>query len=104
MFYIIKHCKRVEEKIKGVDRKQFDNSEDIREIICFNIFQIGELVKQLPPEFLSTYNKMPWKDIKGMRDYVGHGYGTIEFDIVWKTATQDVKPLREYCESILSGK
>ena len=45
---------------------------------------------------------MPWKDIKGMRDWVAHGYGTIDLNKVWKTATEDIKPLFDYCESILN--
>ena len=53
------------------------------------------------PRLLEKYNKMPWRDIKGMRDWVAHGYGTMEIDDIWKTAIQDILPLREYCESIL---
>jgi len=51
---------------------------------------------------LAKYSKMPWKDIKGMRDWVAHGYGTIDLNKVWKTATEDIKPLFDYCESILN--
>lgn len=36
-----------------------------------------------------------------MRDRVGHGYGTIDMNVVWKTATEDIKPLKNYCEIIL---
>ena len=53
-----------------------------KEIVSFNVLQIGKLVKTLSPEFLSKYDKMPWKDIKGMRDIIGHGYGTIEWNRV----------------------
>ena len=101
MLYIIKHCKRIEEKIDGLSEKNFLADADIKDIVCFNVLQIGELVKGLSPAFLSQYNKMPWKDIKGMRDWVAHGYGTISFDEVWKTASKDVIPLRKYCEAIL---
>ena len=45
MLQIIKHCKRIEEKITGIDKDEFDINDDIREIVCFNIFQIGELAK-----------------------------------------------------------
>ena len=65
---IIDHCKRIEEKTKNLTKEKFDNNQDIREIICFNIFQIGELVKKLPNDFLSKYPAAPWKNIKGMRD------------------------------------
>ena len=35
---IIKHCNRIEEKTSGLTREKFDDDEDVREIICFNIF------------------------------------------------------------------
>ena len=46
---------------------------------------------------------MPWKEIKGMRDWVAHGYGTIDWSDVWNTATKDIAPLRLYCEEILGN-
>lgn len=45
---------------------------------------------------------VPWSSIKGMRDIVAHGYGTIDLDRVWQTAFEDIKPLREYCEQIIN--
>lgn len=36
-----------------------------------------------------------------MRDKVAHGYGIINLDQIWKAASEDIKPLREYCERIL---
>ena len=78
-----------------------DSSKDVRDIVCFNILQIGELAKHLPSSFIDNHSGVPWKNIKGMRDWVVHGYGTIDFDTIWKTAVEDIKPLREYCESIL---
>ena len=101
IIYIIKHCNRIEEKIVNISKDEFDNNEDLKEIICFNIFQIGELAKKLSIDFQIKYNKVPWKDIKGMRDFIGHGYGTMDFDIVWKTATEEINILRDYCEHIL---
>ena len=101
IYNIIKHCRRIEEKINNINREIFDKSEDIKEIVCFNILQIGELAKGFDKNFLSKYNKMPWKDIKGMRDWVAHGYGTIDWNDVWNTASKDIATLRIYCEDIL---
>lgn len=98
---IIKHCKRIEEKITNIDRNEFDINDDIREIICFNIFQIGELAKGLSSELINKYDKVSWKQIKGMRDRIGHGYETIDVDIVWNTARENIIELDKYCEEIL---
>ena len=104
MLYIIKHCNRIENKIDGVSFEMFLNNEDVKEIVSFNILQIGELAKNLSSEFIKTYPDMPWKEIKGMRDWVAHGYGTIDLKEIWNTATNDIKPLREYCEQIVTQK
>ena len=99
---IISHCERIEEKISNISKQIFDKNKDIQEIVCFNIFQIGELAKNLSPEFIHQYTRVPWRQIKGMRDKIGHGYGTVKMNDVWKTAIEDIKPLKEYCQEILN--
>ena len=98
---IIKHCQRIESKVSGVCKECFEKNEDLKEIVCFNIFQIGELVKHLSKEFTNNYNKMPWSDICGMRDIIVHGYGTVELDQVWQTISEEITPLKEYCDEIV---
>ena len=89
-----KHCHRIESKIEGLSFEMFSSDEDVKEIISFNVLQIGELAKQPSSEILKQYPGMPWKNIKGMRDQVGHKYGTIDLEKVWNTAIHDIKPLR----------
>lgn len=102
LLQIVKHCKRIEEKIKNIDKNEFETNDDIREIVCFNIFQVGELAKELSDDLINKYDKILWKQIKGMRDRIGHGYETIDIDIVWNTAKDNVKELEIYCEEILN--
>lgn len=103
LIYIIAHCERVEEKVVGKSFDQFKVDEDLQDIICFNIFQIGELINTIPAEIKKKYDKQPWIDIVGMRNRIGHGYGTVKMEDIWKSATQEVKPLREYLEEILKA-
>ena len=98
---IIKHCFNIEEDVSNITEEVFYNDRKTQNSVCFDILQIGELAKSLSDEIALKYNKMPWKDIKGMRDWVVHGYQSIKMSRVWKTATEDIKPLREYCETIL---
>ena len=102
LLQIIKHCNKIEDKISNIEKEEFDDNEDIREIICFNIFQIGELTKGLSDEFIKEYNKQPWKEIKVMRDRIGHGYDTIDIDIVWNTARTNIKELNKYIKYIIA--
>lgn len=98
---IIKHCEKINEKMDGLTKEEFDQNEDILQIICFNIMQIGELAKNFDTSFINKYSDVPWRQIKGMRDKVAHGYGTIDKERVWKTALNDINPLLNYCQKIL---
>ena len=100
--YVVSYCKRVKELIVGVTKEDFDSSKNIRELICFNLLQIGELVAIFADEFINKYNKIPWREIKGMRNIIVHRYGTINMERVWKTATEDINPLEVYCKEILN--
>ena len=101
LLYIVDYCNRIESKSVNLTRQMLDKDKDITEIICFNILQIGELAKGLSDEFIAKYNSVPWKSIKGMRDKVAHGYGTINLDQVWQAAISDIPTLKKYCEMII---
>ena len=102
LLQIIKRCNRVVEKVSNISEAEFSLNDDIKEVVCFNLFQIGELANGLSVEFIKEYNKIPWKQIIGMRNRIVHGYDTINFEIVWNTATESIPELKSYCKEILS--
>ena len=73
LLQIIKRCNRVIEKVSNINENDFSLNDDIKEVVCFNLFQIGELANGLSVEFLKEYNKIPWKQIIGMRNRIVHG-------------------------------
>lgn len=101
ILHIIDHCERIEKKTQSIQKEDFDNDSDVQDVVCFNLLQIGELAKGLEPKFIKEHPKVPWAKIKGMRDRIAHGYGTINMERVWETAICDVGPLREYCKELL---
>ena len=102
LLQIIKRCNRVIEKVSNVNSTEFALNDDIKEVVCFNLFQIGELANGLSVEFIKEYNKIPWKQIKGMRNRIVHGYDTINLEIVWSTVIESIPELKSYCKEILS--
>ena len=61
LLQIIKRCNRVIEKASNISETDFSLNDDIKEVVCFNLFQIGELANGLSIEFIKEYNKIPWK-------------------------------------------
>ena len=98
---IIDYCKRIEGKMEGISKQCFRKDKDIQDIICFNVIQIGEMANKLPNAFVQKYTQQPWVDIVGLRNIIVHAYGSVEQKDMWKCATKEIKPLREYCETIL---
>jgi uncharacterized protein with HEPN domain len=101
LLQIIKRCNRVIEKVSNTSETEFSLNDDIKEVVCFNLFQIGELANGLSVEFINEYNKIPWKQIIGMRNRIVHGYDTINLEIVWNTANESIPELKSYCKEIL---
>ena len=101
LLQIIKRCIRIIEKVSNISETEFALNDDIKEVVCFNLFQIGELANGLSVEFTKEYNKIPWKQIIGMRNRIVHGYDTINLEIVWNTANESIPELKSYCKEIL---
>ena len=101
LLQIVKRCNRIIYKVSSINENDFSLNDDIKEVVCFNLFQIGELANGLSIEFINEYNKIPWKQIIGMRNRIVHGYDTINLEIVWNTANESIPELKIYCNQIL---
>jgi len=99
---IIRFCERIIEKTNSILYDDFCLNKDIKEIVCFNMFQIGELSKKISDDFKNKYNEIPWKQVMGMRDRIVHAYDSINIDIVWNTSKTDIVSLLKYCKMIVS--
>ena len=102
LLQLVERCNRIDDILSNVTKKDFDSNENIKELACFNLFQIGELANSLSDDFILNNNEIPWKQIKGMRNKIVHGYATVEFDIVWDTSKDSVPKLKGYCKKVLS--
>lgn len=102
LLLIEKHCNRILSKIQNLDFETFEADDDLKEIVCFNLLQIGELAKNLSDDFIKNHAKVPWKQIKGLRDKVAHGYGTLNLDLIYNTSKEEIPELLDYCQTILN--
>jgi len=101
--HIVKYCDEIFETIKyfGNSFETFKSNSIYRNAISMCVLQIGELTGHLSDSFKEMYNEVPWKNIKGMRNFMAHKYGDISISTVWEAIAEDVPELRNYCNSIL---
>ena len=62
---------------------------------------IGEAASKVTPETQAASPAIPWASIVGMRNRLIHGYFDIDLDVVWKTVTEEIPPLRRSLKLLL---
>ncbi|MBS6554492.1 MAG: DUF86 domain-containing protein [Clostridium sp.] len=88
----------------NLDFIKFETDFIAKNAISMCILQIGELDGKLSDDFKAQYHKMPWRDIKSMRNIAAHNYGELDTEVLWETVTNDIPELKIYCEAIIAGK
>jgi uncharacterized protein with HEPN domain len=72
---------------------------------CMLLESIGEAVKKvdkLLPDYLQNVAPdIPWKQIKGMRDHIAHGYFDIDADVIYDAVVNDVDSLKTAIDALL---
>jgi uncharacterized protein with HEPN domain len=88
------------EKVHSID-DFMDSSEGqiLLDATCMLLIAIGESLKSLDRatkgELLPTYPDIPWKNVKGMRDFVAHHYFDIDVAQVLWVLQNEIAPLKK---------
>ena len=72
-----------------------------RKAIIMSVINIGELAKNLPDDYKSAHNGIPWKKISGMRDIAAHGYHVMDDNIIWDVLITSIPELIRFLEDQL---
>lgn len=102
--HILRYCNQVQTAHQDFDysKDRFTESTTYQNAISMCILQIGELVGRLTDDFKREHADVPWHKIRGMRNYVAHEYGSIDFEIVWFASTRSIPELKVFCEMFLA--
>jgi uncharacterized protein with HEPN domain len=67
------------------------------------LLEIGEAVKALPDELLSTQPPIPWRQIARMRDHLAHRYFDTAHAIVQATVNDDLPVLEKAVQAMMQS-
>ena len=90
--------------VEGSSRADFLADKRTQQAVILNIVIIGEAATKLLgdySEFLSRHPRVPWRNMKGMRNRIAHGYFNIDLDIVWDTTQKALPDLVKNLPDIL---
>jgi len=74
--------------LSGMDKEQFLADRRTQQAVVMNLIIIGEAAARISekfPIFVEQTTTVPWRQMRGMRNRIAHGYFDINLDIVWAT-------------------
>ena len=101
---IVKYCDQIEAFLHGFTRETFDADLRTQNAVLYSLQTVGEAAIRLDKEEKrrgesglteSRYPHVPWRDVRGLSNVVRHGYDDIDLDIIWATATEGIRPVRD---------
>ena len=84
-------------------RSDLDHDRQLLLALVKAVEIIGEAATRVSIETRLEHPEIPWQDIVAMRHRLTHGYYDIDLDIVWSTVTEDLPPLAEELDAVLTS-
>jgi len=97
---MLQACADISISTSGISFEQFRADSNARRAAAFSFAVLGEAVKRLSPEFRAQHSKIAWHGIASMRDRIINGYDTIDWTLLWDSATKDVPVLQKHVQQI----
>ncbi|MBQ0218302.1 DUF86 domain-containing protein [Alcaligenes faecalis] len=74
--------------IEGLTREDFLGDKRTQQAVIMSLIIIGEAATKVMDgyiEFAQTHGQVPWRNMRGMRNRIAHGYFDVNLDVVWNT-------------------
>jgi uncharacterized protein with HEPN domain len=86
---------------RGMDFASFVADRKAVHAVIHNLTVIGEAACHLPDDLLFEHPKIPWRDMRDMRNFIVHEYFGISDRIIWDTVQNNLPPLIPMLKSLL---
>lgn len=100
---ILAAIERIQRYTDGMDLSSFSRDDRTVDAVVWNITVIGEAAGAVPEDVRRKHPKLPWDEMRGIRNVIVHEYFGVSLPILWQTVTADLPPLIPLLKQILSS-
>ena len=98
---IIEYAGHIAEYIEGLDEAAFQKDRKTIDAVERCIERVIEATTKLDGNTKSLLGDHPWKQLRGMGDWLRHGYDKVAPEIVFDVASNKIPQLAADCERVL---
>ena len=81
--------------MENVSKEQLQENEILLDSMQFRLIQISENANKLSDIFKQRHANIDWHEIYGLRNWLVHDYGNVDYEIIFSTLVKDIRPLKE---------
>ncbi len=93
----------IENTVQGLTLETFSQNQQAIRVVLYSLAVIGEAVARAIDQLEEADSKVPWGQIKGMRNMVIHEYFRVDVVMIWETTQVDIPMLKQSLLQIQSN-
>jgi uncharacterized protein with HEPN domain len=90
---MLDYAKRASAAIAGRSRSELEYDALLAPALERFVEIVREAATKVSDSEQAANPDIPWRDIIGMRNRLVHGYGSVDYDILWTVVTRDLPGL-----------
>lgn len=91
---ILENIARIERFTASLDAESFPNDEEALFAVQYALLVISEAARRLGDDAERLCPDVPWREIRGIGNWLRHGYDRIDPTVIWNTVQNDLRPLQ----------
>jgi uncharacterized protein with HEPN domain len=99
---ILDAIREIQRFTADLDYERFSRDPKTLKAVIMDLAIIGEAASQLDQQVQAPHPEIPWPVIRAMRNHLIHAYFQVDPLIVWNTIQNDLEPLIEPLERMLT--
>lgn len=91
---------------EGMAQADFEQDRRTQQAVVMSLIVLGEAATKVMDQhsaFAAEHNHIPWRNMRGMRNRIAHGYFEINLEVVWDTVQTALPTLKTQLDALPSS-